>query len=134
MSEDCIFCKIADNKSPASFVYKDEQVIAFMDNKPVSEGHTLVIPRKHYENIYTTPDEDVAYLFKIVKKVALAVKTAIKADGIRLVQSNGGAAGQVVFHIHVHIIPAYEGQQTRQRRVYGNEELDKTAAKIRLCM
>ena len=131
MDEDCVFCKIVREENPASFVYKDEKALAFMSNNPIHEGHTLVVPKKHYENIYTIPDEDIAHLFGIVKKVTLAVKTAVKADGIRIIQNNGSAAGQVVFHIHVHIIPVHEGQERLNRRIYGIEELEKTAIKIR---
>ena len=131
MDENCVFCKIVMEQNPASFVYKDEKALAFLSNNPVNEGHTLVVPKKHYENIYTIPDEDIAHLFGIVKKVTLAVKTAVKADGIRIVQNNGSAAGQVVFHIHVHIIPKYEAQERRNRRIYGIEELERTAVKIR---
>ena len=131
MDEDCVFCKIVREQNPASFVYKDEKVSAFLSNYPINEGHTLVVPKKHYENIYTIPDEDVAHLFGIVKKVTLAVKAAVKADGIRIVQNNGSAAGQVVFHLHVHIIPVYEDQERRNPRIYGIEELEKTAIKIK---
>jgi len=68
MVEQCVFCKIARNEAPASFVYEDEEVIAFLDARPINEGHTLVITRKHYENIYEAPEEEVGHLFKIVKK------------------------------------------------------------------
>ncbi len=86
-------------------VYEDKDVIAFMSIRPINVGHTLVVPKKHYENIYEIPEEEVAYLYKVVKKLAHAVKQAVKAEGIRIVQNNGVAAGQVIFHMHVHIIP-----------------------------
>jgi histidine triad (HIT) family protein len=105
MSESCVFCKIAQKEAPASTVYEDEKVIAFMSIQPIGVGHTLVVPKKHYENIYEIPEEDVAYLYRIVKKLTHAVKKAVDADGIRIVQNNGEAAGQVIFHLHVHIIP-----------------------------
>ena len=105
MSEECIFCKIIQKQSPANFVYEDEQVAAFLSNRPVNEGHTLVVPKKHYENIYEIPDQNIAYLFKIVKRTAHAVRDAMAAEGIRVVQNNGCAAGQVIFHFHVHVIP-----------------------------
>ena len=76
-----------------------------MSNRPVNEGHTLVVPKKHYENIYDIPEDEIAYLFKIVKRVAHAVRDAMAAEGIRVVQNNGWAAGQVIFHFHVHVIP-----------------------------
>jgi histidine triad (HIT) family protein len=105
MSESCTFCKIVRKEAPASVVYEDEKVIAFMSIQPINIGHTLVVPKKHYGNIYEVPEEEVAYLYKIVKKVAYAVKNAVSAEGIRIVQNNGEAAGQVIFHLHVHIIP-----------------------------
>jgi histidine triad (HIT) family protein len=104
MSE-CIFCQIIRKEAPADIVYEDEQVLAFLSNRPVNEGHTLVVPKNHYENIYKISEEETAYLFKIVKRVAHAVRDAVSAEGIRVVQNNGEAAGQVVFHFHVHIIP-----------------------------
>ena len=131
MVEDCVFCKIVRKESFAYLVYEDEKVLAFLDNRPVSEGHTLVIPRAHYENLYTVPDDEVAYLFGIVKKVVLAVKAAVKADGIRIVQSNGSAAGQVVFHTHVHIISSYKNQKKCNRRIYMDEEFEKIQIKIK---
>lgn len=105
MSEPCTFCKIVRKEAPASPVYEDDKVIAFLSIQPINIGHTLVVPKKHYENIYEMPEEEVAHLYKIVKKVAYAVKNAISAEGIRIVQNNGEAAGQVIFHLHVHIIP-----------------------------
>jgi histidine triad (HIT) family protein len=104
MSE-CIFCQIIRKQSPASIVYEDEQVVAFLSNRPVNEGHTLVVPKKHYENIYEISEEEAAYLFKVTKRVAHAVRDAMDAEGIRLVQNNGLAAGQVIFHVHIHVIP-----------------------------
>ena len=111
MSESCIFCKIARKEAPASTVYEDEKVISFLSIQPINIGHTLVVPKKHYENIYKFPEEEVAYLYKIVKKLAHAVKKAVDAEGIRIVQNNGEAAGQVIFHLHVHIIPMSKNRQ-----------------------
>ena len=116
MSEDCIFCQIIRKEAPASIVYEDDRVVAFLSNRPVNEGHTLVVPKKHYENIYDIPEEEIAYLFKIVKRVAHAVRDAMAAEGIRVVQNNGWAAGQVIFHFHVHVIPMkpHEGFTSRE--------------------
>jgi histidine triad (HIT) family protein len=111
MSENCIFCKIIHREGPASIIYEDEQVMAFLSNRPVNVGHTLVVPKKHYENIYQIPEDEAAYLFKIVKRIVQTVKVATGIEGIRIVQNNGEAAGQVVFHLHVHIIPMHPGNQ-----------------------
>jgi histidine triad (HIT) family protein len=104
MSE-CIFCQIIHKRAPASIVYEDEQVVAFLSNGPVNPGHTLVVPKKHHANIYEASEEEVAYLFKITKRMAQAVRDATGVQGIRIVQNNGKDAGQVVFHLHVHVIP-----------------------------
>jgi histidine triad (HIT) family protein len=130
----CVFCKIARKQAPASLVYEDEDVLAFLDKRPLNEGHTLVIPKEHYETIYETPEEQIAYLHKIVKRTALAVKKATKADGISIIQQNGKAAGQEVFHLHVHVIPRYEGQKLPR---FGEipetsrEKLDQVASNIK---
>jgi histidine triad (HIT) family protein len=137
MSE-CVFCQIIQKQLPASVVYEDEQIVAFLSNRPVNEGHTLVVPKKHYANIYEISEDETAYLFKIAKQVALAVRDSIDAEGIRIVQNNGEAAGQVVFHLHVHVIPMkpHEGfshgkayrSQSNSRNV---DELEIDAEKIR---
>jgi histidine triad (HIT) family protein len=130
----CIFCKIARKQASASLVYEDEKVIAFLDTKPLNEGHTLVIPKEHYETIYEIPEEQIAYLHRIVKRTALAVKKATKADGISIFQQNGKAAGQEIFHLHVHVVPRYEGQKLPR---FGEipeasrEKLNQVASNIR---
>ena len=130
--ENCVFCRIARKEEHASFVYEDKDVVAFLDSRPVNEGHTLVVPRKHYKTIFEVPEEEVAYLFKIVKKLAYGVSKSEKAEGISLVQNNGEAAHQIIFHFHVHIIPRYEGQDShRPRETVEQDELDSVAAKIR---
>jgi histidine triad (HIT) family protein len=128
--EDCVFCKIVRGEASASRVYEDKDSAAFLSIRPINEGHTLVVPKKHYENIYEVPDEEVASLFQVVKKVAIAVRNAMDAEGVRIVQNNGGAAGQVVFHLHVHIIPEYE-EWNAERAFRSPDELEGTAAKIR---
>jgi len=105
MDESCAFCKIARKEAPFCSVFEDEKVIAFLSINPINVGHTLVVPKKHYENIYEISEDGVAHLYRIVKKIAYAVKKAVSAEGIRIVQNNGEAAGQVIFHLHVHVIP-----------------------------
>jgi histidine triad (HIT) family protein len=132
MSESCIFCKIARKEAPANVVYEDDKVIAFMSIQPINVGHTLVVPKKHYDNVYEITEEEVAYLYRIVKKVAHAVKKAVNAEGIRIVQNNGAAAGQVIFHLHAHIIPMRQGPHgVHYPRNRGADELKDDALKIR---
>ena len=139
MAEHCVFCQIIRKESPANFVYEDDHVVAFLTNRPVNEGHTLVVPKKHYENIYEVPDEELAYLSKVVKRVAVAVRDSMAADGIRVVQNNGSAAGQVIFHYHVHIIPMKPHEGFVHGKAYRDqsngrmpEALEKDAEQIRL--
>ncbi len=116
-------------------VYEDEHTMAFMDIRPVNEGHVLVIPKKHFADIFEIPEKLNAYTNRVVKKVAIAVKKATNADGISIIQQNGRAANQDVFHLHVHIIPKFEGQTTPRFRdlvVASREQLDAAAAKIKL--
>jgi len=107
----CVFCKIARKQAPASFVYEDENVMAVLDIRPLNEGHTLVIPKEHHETIFEIPEKQIAYLYRIVKRTAVAVQKATEADGISVFQQNGKAAGQQIFHLHVHVVPRYEGQK-----------------------
>lgn len=134
MVEGCIFCRIVRKEAPSSVVFEDAEVIAFMDIRPLTEGHTLVIPKQHYVDIYDTPEELVVHTHKITKRVAIAVKQAIGADGISIVQQNGKAAGQDIFHIHVHIIPRFQGHKMPrfgELTEASREKLDQAAAKIR---
>jgi histidine triad (HIT) family protein len=130
---------LVDKEGVVSSVYEDEKVMAFLDVKPVNEGHTLVIPKTHYENIYEIPDDEIAYLYRIVKRVAVAVKKGVNAEGISVSQHNERAAFQRVSHLHVHVIPRYEGDKLgmRARHVVqdihemSREKLDETARKIK---
>jgi histidine triad (HIT) family protein len=135
MNEDsCIFCRIAQKQVSASCVYEDEKVMAFLDIRPLNEGHTLVIPKAHYENIFDVPQELTAYIHGITKQVAIAVKKATNADGISIIQQNGKAANQDIPHLHVHVIPRYEGQKMpsfSETSEADKEKLSETAAKIR---
>ena len=106
--DDCLFCKIAKGIIPCDKVYEDSDTFAFLDINPVSEGHTLVITKKHYKNIMEIPDEELSKLIVSVKKVSKAVEQAMNADGINIVQNNRESAGQAVPHIHFHIIPRHE--------------------------
>ncbi len=132
MSE-CIFCQIIKKQVPASIVYEDEQVMAFLSNHPVNMGHTLVVPKKHYVNLFEIPEEEAAYLFRIVKRITLAVKDTANSDAIRIVQNNGKDAGQIIFHLHVHIIPMKPSNHSWDEHGFQTAELlEIDAEKIRL--
>lgn len=102
---DCVFCRIASKKVDAEIIYEDEKVLALLDIKPFNPGHVLVIPRKHFENIFEIPEDVIAHLYEVVKKVAMALKKATDAEGVSIVQSN--TVSQGFFHFHTHVIPRY---------------------------
>jgi histidine triad (HIT) family protein len=104
-----IFAKILRGELPANKVYEDEKAIAFLDIMPRAPGHTLVIPKAPARNLLDVPEDDLTHLMKVAQKVARAAKTAFSADGITVQQFNEAAGGQVVFHLHVHVIPRHEG-------------------------
>lgn len=105
---DCIFCKIINRELESSIVYEDDIAIAFMDIQPVNEGHTLVIPKKHYITMEDCDEETLKHLIAIVKKLNVQVAKATGAKGIFNSVMNGEEAGQEVFHVHFHIIPRYK--------------------------
>ncbi|HZY95024.1 MAG TPA: HIT family protein [Candidatus Bathyarchaeia archaeon] len=132
MSEDCIFCKIVKKQADATIIYEDPETLAFMDIAPLNHGHTLVITKTHYPNIMETPPEKVGKLFTVVARLAKAVQKATNADGISIGQSNGRAASQEVFHIHVHIIPRYDHEMMfPERKKTDRKELEEVGRKIR---
>ncbi|SEP80888.1 HIT family protein [Piscibacillus halophilus] len=105
---DCIFCKIIDGEIPSAKIYEDEHVYAFLDISQVTEGHTLVIPKNHKQDIFELDDETASNLFKAVPKVANAIKSAYQPKGMNLLNNNGSFADQSVFHYHIHVIPRYD--------------------------
>jgi len=115
MAGDCIFCKIVRGEIPCSKVYEDERILAFLDINPVSKGHALVMPKRHYETVLDMPEEEGVALAKASVKVGRAVKKATGADGINLLHNIGRAAGQIIFHAHVHLIPRRSGDELRMK-------------------
>ena len=103
--ENCIFCQIVDKKIPSKKIYEDKNNLAFLDVYPISKGHTIVITKNHYQNIEAIPEDKLGELFKIVKKLATLIHERLNIDGYNILQSNFEAAGQVINHFHVHIIP-----------------------------
>lgn len=109
--KDCIFCKIANGEIPSSTIYEDEDFRIILDMGPATKGHALLLPKKHYANLFEVDDEVAEKALKTAKKVAGQMKEALHADGFNLVQNNGEIAGQTVFHFHMHLIPRYEKDQ-----------------------
>jgi histidine triad (HIT) family protein len=113
--QDCVFCKILRGEIPAKKVFESEDVLAFLDINPVNPGHTLVIPKKHYLFITQIPDSELSALMSVVKRLAGFILDATKAEGITISQLNGKAAGQIVPHVHFHIIPRFENDKMDNR-------------------
>lgn len=107
----CVFCKILRGEIPAVRIYENDQTFAFMDIQPASTGHTLVIPKHHAATLLEMPTGDLHAAIDSTQKVARAIQQALTPDGMRISQLNGTAAGQTVFHYHVHIIPQWDGMK-----------------------
>lgn len=135
-STQCIFCKIARGELPAVRVHEDERTLTFMDIQPASPGHALVIPKAHAPNLLEISEPELFVVAATTQRVARAVQKALAPDGIRIVQTNGAAAGQSVFHYHVHIIPMQEGQRVgaHGRERAHPEDLKELAARIQAAL
>jgi histidine triad (HIT) family protein len=132
--ESCIFCKIVLKQTPASIIYEDDTIIVFLDICPLNMGHTLVIPKAHYVDIFDIPEKELSQMHKVSKLISIAVKKVTKADGISIIQQNGKGAGQDIFHIHVHVVPRFEGQKLppfNELMEVERAKLDEMAKKIK---
>ena len=134
MTVDCPFCAIVAGEAPASVVHEDERSLAFLDLNPATEGHALVVPREHSVGLADLPERTGGHLFRVGQRVAAALRESLDPDGVNLFLADGAAAGQEVFHVHLHVLPRYEGDgvvidggQERASR----EELDAVAERVR---
>ena len=105
--DDCIFCKIANGEIPSATVYEDSVCRVILDVNPANKGHALIIPKEHFDNIYSIDAETAAKIFTIATEVAKAQKAELNPDGLNILRNNGEAAGQTVFHFHMHLVPRY---------------------------
>ena len=132
--EDCIFCKIASGKIPSARVYEDDDVIAFMDIGPISDGHTLVVPKFHCEWLHECPPEILGKLSGCLSRIAGAVQEAMGSEGYNVLCNNGRAAGQLVAHVHFHVIPRNSGDGVMAKwpsYKYPEGKAEQLAEKIR---
>jgi histidine triad (HIT) family protein len=135
--EDTIFAKIIRREIPAHIVYEDDETLAFLDIKPNNPGHTLVVPKAYSRNIFDISEESWLAVMRTARKLAPAIKDAVSADGINVAMNNEAAAGQVVFHTHVHLIPRHheDGFKHFPPGEYTKEGEDKMIAeKIRTAL
>lgn len=133
MATDCIFCRIVRGNAPSHPVMGDERTVAFLDIAPVSDGHVLVVPRAHGATIFDLSAEDVAAVARSARRVALALRDELVPPGLAVAQLNGEAAGQTVFHYHVHLVPRKPGDgYTLHARAPGDPlRLAEIAARLR---
>ena len=138
MSEDCIFCSIVDGDIPSRTVHEDEAVVAFLDANPLSPGHTLVVPKAHHQFVREVPAGLSASVFETVHELVPRIEDAVDADGHTIAVNDGPAAGQEVPHLHVHIVPRFEGDGggpihaiAGERPDLSDAELDDLKASIR---
>ncbi len=133
---DCIFCKIANGGIPSAALYEDDEFKVILDMGPLAKGHALILPKEHVANIYEASDELVSKAFRLAKKMATEMTDALGCDGFNIIQNNNEAAGQTVFHLHIHLVPRYkddenciiwkQGELTDEQR---DEVLSKMAGK-----
>lgn len=128
MDPNCIFCKIINKEIPSDIVYEDSDVVAFLDIHPVTRGHALVVPKKHSQDLTDTDEETIKNFFVTAAKVAQAVSKAVNAAGFNFSVNNGAASGQIIFHLHVHIIPRFASDNLKP---WPHSEIEpKTRAEI----
>ncbi|MGN0369113.1 MAG: HIT family protein [Butyrivibrio sp.] len=108
MKEDCIFCKLANGVFPTNTLYEDDEFRVILDIAPAAKGHALVLPKNHYEDALSADDDTMGKAMALAAKTGRALKKALGCDGINILQNNGTAAGQTVFHLHIHVIPRWD--------------------------
>lgn len=131
--ENCIFCKLANGDIPTATVYEDEYLRAIMDAAPANKGHIIILPKSHAADIYELEDKYVSRAFVLAKKLAVALKKLTGCDGVNILQNNGEAAGQTVFHFHVHVIPRFKNDDCTivwKPTSYEDGEASEVAKKI----
>lgn len=130
----CIFCDIVAGTEKAEILFDDEKVLAFLDIRPFNYGHSLVIPKKHYENFSDVTEEDLFPMIKSVQEISKAIKSSLNADGFNVLSNNGAAAGQTIYHCHFHIIPRFTSDGFKFKmnlKEYSEEEMKEVAFKIK---
>ena len=126
--DDCIFCKIANGEIPSATVYEDSICRVILDVNPANMGHALIIPKEHFDNIYSMDAETAAKIFTIATEVAKAQKAELNPDGLNILQNNGEAAGQTVFHFHMHLVPRYIKDNVTMTWIPGKADTEELSA------
>ncbi|MCI9333469.1 MAG: HIT family protein [Lachnospiraceae bacterium] len=126
--DNCIFCKIINGEIPSHVLYEDEQFKVILDVNPATKGHALILPKEHYANLYELPEETAADAMKLAQRMMRKMTEKLDCDGFNIVQNNGEAAGQTVFHFHMHLIPRYKNDGEILKYIAGDpgqEELER---------
>lgn len=126
--DNCIFCKIINGEIPSHVLYEDEQFKVILDVNPATKGHALILPKEHYANLYELPEETAADAMKLAQRMMRKMTEKLDCDGFNIVQNNGEAAGQTVFHFHMHLIPRYKNDGEILKYIAGEpgqEELER---------
>lgn len=135
MKDDCIFCKILKGDIPSFCIYENDDFKVILDRFPAAKGHVLILPKEHYQDLFELPEGISKQIYPLAQKIASAIKGALGADGINIVQNNGEAAGQSVFHFHMHIVPRYDGDKVILNKTSNGdttiEALEEVAALIK---
>lgn len=121
MGDNCIFCKLANGEIPTRTLYEDEEFRIILDAGPLTRGHALILPKKHARDVFELDEETAGKVYRLAKQFGAKMAAALKADGMNILQNNGSAAGQSVFHFHMHLIPRYKKDGVRLGMEGGNE-------------
>ena len=135
MDPDCIFCKLANGVFPTNFIYEDEDFKVILDANPATKGHSLILPKKHFKNLLDADEEILKKALPLAKKLSNKLIEVLKCDGVNVLQNNNKAAGQVVFHLHVHLIPRYKDEKEHliswKPNKFSDEEMKNIAESLK---
>lgn len=123
--DDCIFCKLANGVIPTNVLYEDDVVTVIFDASPATDGHVLILTKEHFDNVYSLDEKTAGHIYQVAVKIANALKESLGYDGLNIVQNNGEAAGQTVFHFHMHLVPRYKDDTVKVGWVPGSISDDK---------
>lgn len=132
--DDCIFCKIANGVIPSPALYEDDEFKVILDRGPASKGHALILPKEHFDDVFSMDEKNAEKVFVVALKTARAINEAFECDGMNILQNNKEAAGQTVSHFHMHIIPRYKDDNININWIPGeinDEQVESIASKIR---
>ena len=135
MDSDCIFCKLANGVFPTNFIYEDEDFKVILDANPATKGHSLILPKKHFKNLLDADEEILKKALPLAKKLSNKLIEVLKCDGVNVLQNNNEAAGQAVFHLHIHLIPRYKEEKEHilswKPNKFSDEEMKNIAESLK---